>query len=290
MQFSGSFVAITTPFTADGESVDFKALKALIEWHIAQGTNGIVPCGTTGESATFSHQEQAEVIRFVVETVAGRIPVIAGAGSNSTREAVELACAATAAGANGILTITPYYNRPNQRGLYEHFRAVRECTSLPLVLYNVPSRTGTNLLPETAIRVAELGGIAAVKEASGKLEQVQELLDAGIGVLSGDDALTWPMMAMGAQGVISVVANIDPAAMAKLCRAALAGDLTEARRCHGRIAALSKLAFMDTNPIPAKTALAAMGRMNEVFRLPLVPMTNDARNELLAGLQELEVL
>lgn len=288
MQFTGSLVAIVTPFK-DGR-VDHEALIRLIEWHIAEGTHGIVPCGTTGESATYSHQEQADVIRLVVDTVAGRVPVIAGAGSNSTSEAVGLAQAATAAGANGLLTITPYYNRPNQEGLFQHFRAVREATDLPLVLYNVPSRTGTNLLPETALRVATLGGIAAIKEASGKLEQVQELLDGGLTVLSGDDALTWPMMAMGASGVISVVANFAPKVMAQLCEAALCGDMNTARDRHQMICALSKLAFMDTNPLPAKTILAAMGRCEESFRLPLVPLTESQREFLFDGVKRLGIL
>ena len=288
MEFSGSFVAIITPF--EQGKVNREALKALIEWHIAEGTNGFVPCGTTGESATFSHAEQAEVIRLVVDTVAGRVPVIAGAGSNSTAEAVALAKAASDAGADGLLTITPYYNKPNQEGLYQHFKAVRQATDLPLVLYNVPSRTGSNLLPETALRVAELGGIAAVKEASGDLEQAHALIQGGLDVLSGDDFLTWPMMALGAKGVISVVANFAPRCMAELCAAARMGDMKIANERHKVVAGLAELAFMDTNPIPAKTAMAALGMASEEFRLPLVNMPDDQREILLAGLRRWGVL
>lgn len=288
MEFSGSFVAIITPF--ENGRVNREALKSLIEWHIAEGTNGIVPCGTTGESATFSHTEQAEVIKLVVDTVAGRIPVIAGAGSNSTTEAVDLAKAATAARADGLLTITPYYNKPNQEGLYQHFKAVREATDLPLVLYNVPSRTGSNLLPETALRVAELGGVAAVKEASGNLEQAHELIQGGLDVLSGDDFLTWPMLALGAKGVISVVANFAPRCMAELCAAGLSGDLATARERHAVVAGLAELAFMETNPIPAKTAMAALGKATEEFRLPLVKMSDEQKEVLLDGLRRWGVL
>lgn len=286
--FRGSIVAIVTPFK-DGQ-VDRDALVKMIEWHIANGTNGIVPCGTTGESSTFSHQEQADTIRLVVDTAAGRIPVLAGAGSNSTSEALQLTRAATKAGADGILTITPYYNRPPQEGLYQHFKAVREATDLPLVLYNVPARTGSNLLPETAARVAELGGIAGVKEASGNLEQIQELIDLGVPVLSGDDALTWPIMALGGIGVIGVTANFAPRLVVELCDAALAGDMATARARHSTMVALAKLAFMVTNPIPAKTAMAELGFCEATFRSPLVPLTDSQRQTLVAGLKQYKIL
>lgn len=284
MAFAGSIVAIVTPF-ADGK-VDFAALKRLVDWHIAEGTQAIVPCGTTGESATFAHDEQHQVIAEVVQAVAGRVPVITGAGSNSTREAVSLAQAAERLGANGILTITPYYNKPNQEGLFQHFKAVREATKLPLVLYNVPGRTGVNMLPETSARVAALGGIDSIKDAAANLDQTQEQLERGVRVLSGDDAMTFPMMMLGASGVISVVANFAPKIMRQLCDACAAGNIPEARRLHRIVTELAKHAFADTNPIPAKTAVAAMGFCRDEFRLPLVPAQPAKREALLACLKK----
>ena len=288
--FSGSIVAIITPFTADGEAVDYATLKQLVEWHIAQGTQGIVPCGTTGESATFSHDEQHKVIGEVVQYVAGRIPVIAGAGSNNTREAVSLAKAAEKLGADGILTITPYYNKPTPEGLFQHYAAQRQATTLPMVLYNVPGRTGCNLLADTIARVAALGGIDAVKEASGSLDQAQEILNRGIRVLSGEDGLNWPLLALGASGVIGVVANFAPKLMRQLCDAAAAGQMVEARRLHRIVHDLAKYAFSETNPIPAKTAVAALGKCREEFRLPLVTMTPAKKDALLNALRSHQLL
>lgn len=288
MPFAGAIVAIVTPF--DGDAVDVPALKRHIDWLIAEGVQGIVPCGTTGESATFTHEEQHRVIGEVVQHVAGRVPVIAGAGSNATKEAVSLAQAAERLGADGILTITPYYNKPNQEGMYQHFRAVRESCRLPMVLYNVPSRTGVNLLPETAARVAELGGVDAIKDAAANLDQTWEQLRLGLGVLSGDDALTFPMMALGARGVISVVANFAPRLVRSLCDAVAAGDLAAARRAHAAVAELTKHAFCDTNPIPAKCAVAALGFCREAYRLPLVPLAEPKRQALLACLRRHGIL
>jgi 4-hydroxy-tetrahydrodipicolinate synthase len=261
--FSGSIVAVVTPFKND--QVDFPALKKLVEWHIVQGTQGIVPCGTTGESATFSHDEQHRVIGEVVQTAAGRVPVIAGAGSNSTREAVSLAKAAEKLGADGILTITPYYNKPTPEGLFQHFKAVREATKLPMVLYNVPGRTGINMLPETTARVNDLGGIDSV---------------------SGDDGMTLPFMAIGASGVISVVANFAPRIMRQLCDACAAGNLPEARRLHQIVADLARVAFSETNPIPAKAAVAALGLIHEEYRLPMLPMTPSKKEALLITMKK----
>jgi 4-hydroxy-tetrahydrodipicolinate synthase len=278
--FSGSIVAIVTPFA--GDQVDFPALKKLIDWHIAEGTQGIVPCGTTGESATFSHEEQHQVIAEVVQQVAGRVKVIAGAGSNSTREAVSLARSAERCGADGILTVTPYYNKPTPEGLFQHYKAQREATKLPMVLYNVPSRTGCNMLADTIARIAALGGIDSVKEASGSIDQSQEILGRGVRVLSGEDGLTWPLMAIGAAGVISVVANFAPRLMRQLCDAAAAGKAAEAARLHAVVCDLAKHAFSETNPIPAKTAVAALGFCRPEFRLPLVPMTPAKQDALLA--------
>jgi 4-hydroxy-tetrahydrodipicolinate synthase len=282
--FSGSIVAIVSPFV-DGK-IDEPALKKLVEWHIAQGTQGIVPCGTTGESSTFTHDEQHRVIALVVQTVAGRIPVIAGTGSNSTREAVSLAMAAEKCGANGILTITPYYNKPTPEGLFQHFKAVREATKLPMVLYNVPGRTGVNMLPDTVARVWQLGGIDSIKEASGSFDQVTELLGRGVRVLSGDDGLVMPYMAMGVSGVISVVANFAPNIMRQLCDACTAGNLPEARRLHHVVCDLAKVAFCETNPIPAKAAVAALGFIQEEYRLPLVAMTSANKALLLATMRK----
>jgi 4-hydroxy-tetrahydrodipicolinate synthase len=286
--FSGSFVAIVTPF--NGDQVDLAALKKLVEWHIAQGTQGLVPCGTTGESATFSHDEQHRVIAEVVQTVAGRIPVVAGAGSNSTREATSLAKAAEKLGADGILTITPYYNKPTPEGLFQHFKAVREATSLPMVLYNVPGRTGVNMLPETTARVWGLGGIDSIKEASGSPDQVTDLIGRGVRVLSGDDGMTLPFMAIGAAGVISVVGNFAPRVMRRLCDACASGNMAEARRLHQIVAELARVAFSETNPIPAKAAVAALGFCREEYRLPLVTMTPAKKVELLAMMNKHDLL
>lgn len=286
--FSGSIVAIVTPYHND--RVDFPALKRLIDWHIAQGTQGIVPCGTTGESPTFSHDEQHRMIAETVQAVAGRVPVIAGAGSNSTREAVSLAQAAEKLGADGILTITPYYNKPTPEGLFQHFKAVREAMALPMVLYNVPGRTGINMLPETTARVWALGNIDSVKEASGSCDQVSELVARGVRVLSGDDGLTLPFMAIGAVGVISVVANFAPRLMRDLCDACAAGDFIKARSLHQAVTELAKVAFSETNPIPAKAAVAALGLCHEEYRLPLVPMTPAKRDVLLATLRKQHLL
>ncbi len=285
MSFAGSIVAIITPFTAGGDQVDFPALKKLVDWHVEQGTQGIVPCGTTGESATFTHDEQHRVIGEVVQYVAGRVPVIAGAGSNSTREAVALAMAAEKLGANGILTITPYYNKPTQEGLFQHFQAVRGATKLPLVLYNVPGRTGINLKPETAARVHALGNIDSIKDAAANLTQTWEQLHHGVPVLCGDDALTLPMMSLGAKGVISVVANFAPKLVRQLCDAAAAGDLATARKLHGIVFLLAHHAFSESNPIPAKAAVAALGLCREEYRLPLVPMTPSKKTELLDAMR-----
>ena len=222
----------------------------------------------------------------MVETVAGRVPVIAGAGSNSTREAVSLAKAAEKLGADGILTITPYYNKPTQEGLFQHFKAVREATKLPLVLYNVPGRTGVNMLPETTARVWALGNIDSVKEASGLPDQITELIGLGVRVLSGDDGMTLPFYAIGGEGVISVVANFAPKIMRQLCDACASGNLPEARRLHQIVADLAKVAFSETNPIPAKAAVAALGFIKEEYRLPIVPMTPAKKEVLIATMKK----
>ena len=285
--FSGSIVALVTPFK-DGK-VDFAKLDELVAYHIKTGTNGIVPCGTTGESATLSHEEHEEVIARVVRTADGKIPVIAGTGSNSTSEAIRLTRFAQEAGADGALLITPYYNRPTQEGLYRHFAKVAAETELPLVLYNVPSRTGVNMLPETVIRLGEIKNVVGVKEASGSVDQAVEIIrGADLDVLSGDDSLTLPLMSVGAAGVISVSANIVPEMMVDLVDLAAAGDLRGARELHLKLFPLFKALFLETNPIPVKTAMAIEGTLNGELRLPMCEMTPGNREKLSNVLRELK--
>ena len=285
--FEGSFVAIVTPFK--NGKVDAKALKGLIEFHIKNGTNGIVPCGTTGESATLDHQEHEEVIRIAVETCEGRLPVLAGTGSNSTHEAIELTLTAQKLGADGALLITPYYNKPTQEGLYQHFAAVAKETKLPIVLYNVPSRTSINMLPATVARLSQIENIVGIKEASGNLVQVSEIIKScgpAFEVISGEDALTWPILALGGKGVISVTANLVPDKFARLCNAALAGDMETARSAHYELMKLNDIMFIETNPIPVKTALAIMGRIDNEFRAPLCAPSENNLAALQSVLEE----
>ena len=277
--FSGSMVAIVTPFS--GGEVDYECLGKLVDFQIENGTDVIVPCGTTGESPTLSYQEHNRVIEFVVEKVAGRAGVIAGSGSNSTREAVSLTAHAADTGADGALVITPYYNKPTQKGLYLHFKTLAEETDIPLVLYNVPGRTGVKLEPETIADLYELENVAAIKEACGSVDQVSQILNlCDITVISGDDTLTLPMMAVGARGVISVAANIVPGSVREMVHAAGEGRWDEARRKHLELYRLFDMMFIETNPIPVKTALALMGMVKEEFRLPLCPLSPGSRERL----------
>lgn len=285
--FRGSIVAVVTPFK-DGR-VDEEAFRKLIEFHVREGTAAIVPCGTTGESATLSHQEHERVIEMTVETVAGRVPVIAGSGSNSTTEAIRLTRHARKVGADAALLITPYYNKPTQEGLFQHFRAVAAAADLPIVLYNVPGRTGVNLLPQTVARLSGTPNIVAVKEASGSLNQVSEIIALcgdRIAVLSGDDPLTLPMLALGARGVISVTANVAPSQVAAMIAAFENGDLTRARQIHYRLRPLHEAMFYETNPIPVKTALGLMGMITPELRLPLCPLGESNVARLSAVLRE----
>lgn len=274
--FTGSLVAIVTPFKDN--KVDWKAFEKIIEFHVENGTDGIVPCGTTGESATLSPEEHKKVIEFVVEKTAGRIPVIAGTGSNSTKEAINLTREAEEYGASGSLLIAPYYNKPNQEGLYRHFSAVAEEVSIPIILYNIPSRTGINMLPSTVERLAsEHKNIVGIKEASGSLAQMQEVIalcPSDFILLSGDDALLLPVLAIGGKGVISVVANIAPARVVEIIKLFAAGDIESARKLYYRILPLVDAMFYETNPVPVKKALALMGMAEEELRLPLVPMAD----------------
>ncbi len=286
--FQGSMVAIVTPFK-DGK-IDFDTLGKLIDFQIKNGTDAIVPCGTTGESPTLTHQEHDRVVQFAVEKVAGRAQVIAGAGSNSTAEALQLTEHAQEVGADGALVITPYYNKPTQRGLVEHFRTIAEGTDIPLVLYNVPGRTSVELQPETVAELSVIKNIVAVKEAGGSVDQVNQILNlCDITVLSGDDMLTLPMMAVGAKGVISVAANVVPRQVSQLVHAALEGEWEKARSLHFQLYSLFEAMFLETNPIPVKTALAMMGRIREEFRLPLCGLSPGHRVELEEMLQRYEL-
>ncbi len=282
-KFKGAFVAIITPFTDEGK-IDEKALRELIEFQIESGTHGIVPCGTTGESATMSHEEHHLVVELTIKQVNGRVPVLAGAGSNSTAETIELTRHAKEAGADGVLLITPYYNKPSQEGLYQHFKAVNDAVDIPMILYNVPGRTSVNMLPATVARCAELKNVAGIKEATGNLNQVSEVIRLcpdDFAVMSGDDFTAMPTVAIGGTGVISVVSNVAPAEMARLMDLALAGSFEEAREVHYRLFPLMQAMFIDTNPVPAKTALAIMGRIKTSRpRLPLAPMADDVEARL----------
>jgi 4-hydroxy-tetrahydrodipicolinate synthase len=278
--FAGCTVALVTPFR-DGE-VDYAGLQALVDWHLAQGTPVISPVGTTGESPTLTHDEHERVIAAVVERAAGRAKVLAGTGSNATFEAVRLTKFAAKAGVDGALLVSPYYNRPSQEGLYAHYARIAESVDLPLVIYNVPGRTGRNIDPPTIERLAKNGPIVAIKEASGSLDQVSEVLGrTDLTVLSGDDTLTLPMLALGAEGVVSVVANLVPREMIALVDAFKRADLVEARRLHTKLFPLSRdLLAIAANPIPVKSALALLGRGNGEFRLPLCPLDERSRDSL----------
>jgi len=279
MEFKGCYVALVTPFKANGE-IDYEAYRNLIEWQIQEGISGIVPCGCTGEAATLSHEEQKELITFVVEVVKKRVPVIAGTGSNNTKEALELTRHADKVGADGALLITPYYNKPTPQGQYEHYKKIAQAVSIPLMLYNVPSRTGINLLPETVARLAEIDNIVAIKEASSNMEQISKILTlCDIQVLSGDDSLTLPVLAVGGIGVVSVVANIIPREFTQLVNSFLAGQVEQAQKAHQKYFPLCKGMFIETNPIPVKTALKLMGKITGDLRLPLVPLqkTNEEK-------------
>ncbi len=272
--FSGSIVAIVTPFK-DGQ-VDEEAYRELIEFQIANGTRAIVPCGTTGESATLNVEEHARVIDIALEAVNKRVPVIAGTGGNSTREAIELTEHAKKVGADATLQVTPYYNKPTQEGLYQHFKAIAKAVSLPQVLYNVPGRTSVNMLPETVARLAELPEVVAIKEASGNLGQMAEiirLVGDKITLLSGDDNVTLPVLSLGGKGVISVVANIVPKDSADLVKAWEKGRVEEAKTLFYKLFPLCQAMFFETNPIPVKTSLALMGKIQDEMRLPLCPMS-----------------
>lgn len=282
-KFSGAITAIVTPFLPTGE-VDLEALKKLVEFQIKSGINAIVPCGSTGEAATLSDEEKGLVIKTVVEVVKKRVPVIAGAGSNDTAKAVKLSQIAKEAGADALLHVTPYYNKPTPKGLMAHFKAIAGSVDLPIILYNVPGRTGSNVTAETTLKIAkEVPSVVGVKEASGNIGQIGDIIKGapkGFSVLSGDDSLTFGVMALGGDGIISVVSNEIPKEMAALTRAALEGNWEKAKKIHFDWLDLMNINFIETNPQPVKTALAMMGKIKEVFRLPLISMEEKNKEKL----------
>ena len=279
--FKGSIVAIVTPFKKG--KVDEKALCNLIEWHIKQGTTAIVPCGTTGESATLDYDEHIRVIELTVKTVNKRVPVIAGTGANATDETIMITKKAEKVGADAALLVSPYYNKPTQEGIYRHYKEVAKSTGLPLVLYNVPGRTASNILPSTVARLAEIKNIVAIKEATGDMKQVSEVIRLcgdRISVISGDDFTTFTLLALGGTGVISVSANVAPKDVSDMCAAWHQGNIEKARKLHFKLEPLNASMFIETNPIPAKTALAMMGKIKEEFRLPLCEMSDANKDKL----------
>jgi 4-hydroxy-tetrahydrodipicolinate synthase len=290
--WSGVGTALVTPFTAAGE-IDEPALRRLIERQVSGGVHFVVPCGTTGETPTLSRDERDLVVRTAVDVSRGRISVLAGVGGYDTMEVAELAAHVETLGVQGILSVTPYYNKPTQEGLYQHYKAVASHTSLPIVVYNVPSRTGCNVEPRTLVRLASIVTIVGVKEASGNMTQMCEvcrLVPPDFTVLSGDDAMALPLMAVGGRGVISVASNVVPDRMAKMVNAALAGDYATARAEHAALLNFMLVNFVESNPIPVKAALAMLGLCDEVYRLPMVPPSGASREKIRQALVELGML
>ena len=283
MKLRGCGTALVTPFKSD-TSVDEEALRALVAWQVESGIDFLVPCGTTGETPTLTHDEWLRVIDVTIEVAAGKVPIVAGATSNSTHDAVQKAKeAASRPGVDALLTASPYYNKPSQEGQYRHFKAIAEAVDKPIILYNVPSRTGVNLEPPTITRLSEVPNILGVKEASGNISQIADLCSAvpeSFLVFSGEDVLTLPVVALGGVGIISVASNEIPHELAEMTRAALAGDWGTARRIHRKYVPLMQANFMESNPLPVKAVLAMMGKLEEVYRLPLVPMKRDSRSRL----------
>ena len=285
--FQGSIVALITPMTSTGE-VDNAALEALVAFHIESGTDAIVAMGTTGESATFSHQDHRGVVQQIIAYVGGKIPVIAGTGSNSTAEALEMTQAAKDDGADGVLLVSPYYNKPPQEGLYQHHKLIAEKVAIPQMLYNVPGRTGSDMLPETVVRLSSISNIVAIKEASGSLDRAKDILERcgdSIDVISGDDAIAMDMILMGAKGNISVTANVAPAAMHQMCKAALVGDRATAESHNKPLLGLHSKLFVEANPIPVKWVMHKMGFGGNAMRLPLVPLAEEYYSVLLEAMK-----
>ncbi len=290
--FHGSMVALVTPMQDDG-SLDFEALERLVEFHVENGTDAIVSVGTTGESPTLNEKDHCTVIRKTVDLVGGRMPVIAGTGSNSTREAIDLTMAAMEAGADASLLVTPYYNKPTQEGLYQHYKAVAEAVAMPQILYNVPSRTACDLLPETVERLSKISNIVGVKEATGDLQRAQEILDTcgdSLDIYGGDDATSRELMLMGGKGVISVTSNVAPRAMHEMCAAAIAGDRLKAEDFDAPLAGLHEKLFLEANPIPVKWAVAEMGLMGHGIRLPLTKLSVQYHETLRQAMRQAGVI
>ncbi|MBI4524248.1 MAG: 4-hydroxy-tetrahydrodipicolinate synthase [Deltaproteobacteria bacterium] len=289
--FTGSMVALVTPFK-EGK-IDGDSLDALVDFHIRSGTHGIVPCGTTGESATLNHKEHHEVIERVIKAVKKKLPIIAGTGSNSTEEAIELTRGAEKAGADGALLVSPYYNRPTQEGIYQHYKKVASSVGIPLIVYNIPGRTGSKIEPETLARLSEINNIAGVKEATGSVDQaidVMRLCGDRLAVYSGEDSLTFSLMALGGKGVISTVANIAPREMSHLTDACLEGSWETGRDLQFRLVPLIRALFIETNPIPVKTALSLMGKCRGELRLPLTPMSEPNFRKLKEALTDFDLI
>jgi 4-hydroxy-tetrahydrodipicolinate synthase len=291
-KFRGCGTALVTPFQANG-AVDEKTLTALVNWQIEEGVHFLVPCGTTGESPTLNHDEYLRVVEIVVQTANGCVPILAGAGGNDTAKIIALAAELKTLGADGILSVSPYYNKPSQEGIYRHYRAIAESTDLPIIIYNVPGRTGSNIVPDTLMRLGEIPNIAGVKEASGDITQIGEICTRApenFAVLSGDDMLTLPIIALGGCGVISVAANETPGMMAKFVTACLENRRDEAREWNRKLYPLMKVNFVEANPVPVKAALSFMGKINEVYRLPLTQISESARAKVASVLNELGLI
>jgi 4-hydroxy-tetrahydrodipicolinate synthase len=291
--FRGTGVALITPFNKNG-AIDERRLRELVEFQISNGIEAILPAGTTGESATLSHAEHHQVMEIAMDQANHRVPVIVGAGSNSTREAISLTVHAKSVGADGVLSVAPYYNKPTQEGLFRHYAEIAEATDIPIIIYNVPGRTGSNITAETTLRLAEeIPNVVAVKEASGNISQIMEILRGkpeNFAVYSGDDAIALAVIALGGDGVISVAANEIPKMFGDMIRHSLSGDFESARKLHYRLLPLMNVNFIESNPIPVKAALAMMGMIEEVYRLPLVPPSDSTREKLRKILIDLELV
>jgi 4-hydroxy-tetrahydrodipicolinate synthase len=288
----GCGTALVTPFKSD-LSIDEDALRTFVDFQITAGIDFLVPCGTTGESATLSDEEQRRVVEIVLQQARGRVPVIAGAGGNNTAHVIKLAREYERLGVRGLLSVSPYYNKPMQEGLYQHFKAIAEATSLPIIVYNVPPRTNVNILPDTIVRLADIPNIVGVKEASGDISQIADIVTRvpeDFKVFSGDDSMTLPLVALGGVGLISVASNETPSKMAALTRACLEDNWDEARRLNRELFALMKANFIETSPGPVKAALAMMGKIKEVYRLPMVPVTPQTKEKLRSVLVELKLI
>lgn len=292
IEIKGCGTALVTPFRPSGE-LDLEAYRELVRWQVDSGVHFLVPCGTTGESVTLTEAEYGEVIRSCVETVSGSVPVVAGAGTNNTDHAIHLARLAQSEGADAILSVTPYYNKPTPEGIFRHFRSIADSVKIPIIVYNVPGRTGTNISPTTIFRLAQIQNIIGLKEASGDLAQMMELLahqPAGFAILSGDDNFSLALTCLGGQGVISVASNLIPAEVSRLIELASSGDLEGARQIHYRYLDLMNLNFVESNPIPVKYALSRMGRIQEVYRLPMCPMAESNKAKMDAELEKLNLM